>query len=53
MKEKLQILYGEYLQLYESSHDYMVKRKYKEKMLAIEVLLSPIAYKLDDPILDD
>jgi hypothetical protein len=50
MKEKLEILYGEYMHLHLNTVDYLPKKQYLEKMKAIEIILYPIVYGLPDPI---
>ena len=36
MKEQLEQLYGEYMQLRDDSDDYLLKNKYQEKMHALD-----------------
>lgn len=49
MKEQLEILYGEYMQLRDSSSDYMLKHKYQEKLHALDKLFENLPYNAPNP----
>lgn len=51
MKEQLEQLYGEYMQLQQQSSDYAIRNAYADKMEAIETLLQKMPYDAENPIL--
>jgi len=49
MKEQLEQLYGEYLQLKYDSDDYLLRQKYQEKMDALDKIFESMPYGAVNP----
>jgi len=52
MKEQLEQLYGEYMQLRDDSDDYLLKNKYQEKMHALDKIFESMPYGAVNPAND-
>ena len=52
MKEQLEQLYGEYMQLMDDSGDYLLRQKYQEKMLALDKIFESMPYGAVNPATD-
>ena len=49
MKEQLEQLYGEYMQLRDDSDDYLISRRYQEKIRALDKIFEPMPYGAVNP----
>ena len=52
MKEQLEQLYGEYMQLRDDSDDYLLSRRYQEKMHALDKIFESMPYGAVNPAND-